>query len=35
MPDFGAIQPRKFLLDSSEENGRILGNFKQNNNRYL
>lgn len=35
MPDFGSIQPRKFLLDSSEENGRILGNFRQNNNRYL
>ena len=35
MAEFGAIQPRKFLLDSSEENGRVLGNFRQNNNRYL
>ena len=35
MADFGATQPRKFLLDSSDENSRTSGNFKQYNNRYF
>lgn len=35
MAEFGAVQPRKFLLDSSEENSRTAGNFKQYNNRYF
>lgn len=35
MADFGAIQPRQFILDSSRNNGATLGEFHQNNNRYL
>lgn len=35
MADFGAIQPRQFIMDSSRINGATLGEFKQNNNRYL
>lgn len=35
MADFGAIQPRQFILDSSRPNGATLGEFHQNNNRYL
>nr|DAV38769.1 MAG TPA: hypothetical protein [Caudoviricetes sp.] len=35
MADFGAIQPRQFIMDSSRVNGATLGEFHQNNNRYL
>lgn len=35
MADYGAIQPRQFIMDSSRQNGATLGDFKQNNNRYL
>lgn len=35
MADFGAIQPRQFIMDSSRQNGATLGEFHQNNNRYL
>lgn len=35
MADFGAIQPRQFIMDSSRQNGATLGEFHQNNNRYV
>lgn len=35
MADFGAVQPRQFIMDSSRQNGATLGEFHQNNNRYL
>lgn len=35
MTDFGAVQPRQFIMDSSRQNGATLGEFHQNNNRYL
>lgn len=35
MADFGAVQPRQFILDSSRSNGATLGEFHQNNNRYF
>lgn len=35
MAGFGAVQPRQFILDSSRQNGATLGEFHQNNNRYL
>lgn len=35
MADFGAVQPRQFILDSSRQNGATLGEFHQNNNRYF